>query len=410
MQHYHVTVPILREVYMWPSTGFSDSVWDTNTTSDATWPTAEFDSLARTSRRVSEALSKALAEEAIEVPRGSIRLMPRGQSSSFNVEIEVPERIWEREEMPFIYVPIGFHLHDSEIRAELTATAWEMVLERIAELRGWDPRGVHRAARKVRSGRYQHRSYSLWRKSPDRTMEFRLVGSIHDDGFFRLRLEFRSCGSAEPSSFSPQFVGGSTSPSFTRLAKSLRWAPGGYVRATIADGAEFTFDPRHGGLDGDLDGDEVEPPPRKNGSFATQGVSRGSNITVAFRPVDPRAFSVFVGAGPTSGVPEAYLNALWQFGEQVRQEGVWRDWWLQLGRSSVTFNTWFEREQDRVSVRLQDDAVTATTWRPSGSIPKAREAAALAREDFLRALARIQRRAKLADHPKLTDTVNDNSN
>lgn len=110
---------------------------------------------------------------------------------------------------------------------------------------------------------------------------------------------------------------------------------------------------------------------------------------------------IYVGGGPTNGVPAAYSSVLNAGFDQLR-ELAWQEWWATAdapGRCEVY--VWFNSTKASVRVSRYKHHVDASIYRPAESLQAEADPAAVARDDVRALLSRLRSRFGLGDYPSM---------
>ncbi|RII94326.1 hypothetical protein DZF95_04125 [Clavibacter michiganensis] len=391
--------PTLRDVHMWPETGFPDRRWSPpEMDDDAHAPVLEMDALLRGSKKVTELLGECLAEQSITMPFASIRLMPGVPSASGDLEVEISDHMAGGEDIAHVGVPEGFHDLDVRERDALVLLMWRETLKRLVARRGGDPAAVDRAADAARRDVYEVPRNGPWKQDRSRTRRMRLVGVLRDDGFLRLRVEVEALRGERSSRLSDEMVGGSSHWSFDRAARSLRWMSSTRIEGIsvpgiiLGDRGSFELDTETGVVE--VRGGHVLPLP-----IEPTGPAR----TIGFRFVeqpDDRIQVYWGGGGPTNEVPQEYLDEVHRLGDVVASQG-WTDWWRLVDVDEVSAHMDYMPSRSASIVRFRGRALGVTVKRPADTIPTGSAAVLLARRDTEAVLVRIAERRGIRPAPAL---------
>ncbi|MGU3411153.1 hypothetical protein ACLBWP_13670 [Microbacterium sp. M1A1_1b] len=390
--------PILRDVHVWPPIGFPGQKWDVSEQLGIVdYPVDEMDALLRGSRKVSELLSEALEARRIVVPRSSIQLMPAGLSDTKDLHVQVLNWMNDGDDLARVFVPEGFHNLSASVRDQLTLRMWEETLRFFAERRGWDPSAVSEAVDAVGRTDCTREWVGPSKWNPGRSMQMRLVGSIHDDGFLRLQVETEDRRGATRRS--EPVIGGTTRPGFQRAARAARWSSPTTVRVSVLPSAltggasVFEVETTTGQLVGGDDSVRVIPI-----------TPTGPASPVGFRLTLERHDAVSVrwgGSGPMNNVPHAYSVEMDRLGDVIRSPR-WLTWWAQAEVDEVTGYVDHEPATSTPVVQFQRRKLMLIVRRPTASIPTVdAEASALARADLDAAIHRVAVRRSLNSPPPL---------
>lgn len=356
------------------------------------------DTLLRGSRRVSELFSQALAEQRIQTPEASIRILPGGLSRTQDLEIDFGVATNREGFGLHVYVPANFHQAEQRARDELATTMWQDTLKELAARQGWDASGVDRAADSVRAADFQLSPRGPWRARAGLAHRFRLAGNLHDDGFFRLWIEIDSIPESGSITSSAEFLGGSTMSSFSAAAKTFEWTSdnavsGSVVSAGVVAQTGVVTVNAAAGFTTVIDG----PPEPLPLSKAVSGLA--STVGFRFRePIESHVDVFYGGGGPTNDVPPDYLDEAALLGRRVR-EPEWLAWWAQLGVSTVFGTIDYAADRPRIATRLVGVELRIDVARPQSSIPEHQDARSLARQDLATAIDQIVKRRSATPPP-----------
>ncbi len=264
----------LRRVHVWPLSGPPTCLWGRSDDG----PTPEENSFLRTSRRVCEAFSVALAEEAIATRHASwIEIEVYEVGAEGHLDYAAGARLWAgdlrgKRDYGFLDIPRGFHEWSGALRADLVLRAVHAVVYHLGEVRGWDLAAIDRARDAVVVGGYLFTWTSPWKSSPDGKDRVRIQVRLLDDGFGRLSFMVAAVGSELPRLVSAEIVAGCNSSSYESSAQSLRWEPPsvvtvsgsatGRVRMDTVTGLLEVIDPPEYPLPNDGEGPDPFPGPR----------------------------------------------------------------------------------------------------------------------------------------------------
>ncbi|MET4078660.1 hypothetical protein [Janibacter sp. UYMM211] len=130
--------------------------------------------------------------------------------------------------------------------------------------------------------------------------------------------------------------------------------------------------------------------------------SSGFDVTAAGRgvsaPEQPHEM-VFIGGGPTNGVPGDYLPEVERLLEYVTSSDEWFQWWARSPVKIAEIVIWFDAERVGPRVRV-GRKVSADVWRPVKSM-RGTDPVALAREDVSALTRRLAERLELGAPPSL---------
>ncbi|KDP91509.1 hypothetical protein W824_06110 [Clavibacter cf. michiganensis LMG 26808] len=391
--------PTLRDVHMWPDTGWPDSRWcPPEMDDDPHAPVLEMDALLRGSKKVTELLGECLAEESITTPFASIRLVPGEPSASGDLEVEISDYMAGGEDIAHVGVPAGFHDLSVRARDALVLLMWRETLKRLVARRGGDPAAVDRAADAARRDDYEIPRYGPWKQDRSRSRRMRLVGVLRDDGFLRLRVEVEELRGERSSRLSDEIIGGSTYWHFHRAARSLRWTSSTTMEGVsvpgiiLGDRGSFALDAETGSIE--VRGGQREPLP-----IEPTGQARAIGFRFVEQP-DDHIQVYWGGGGPTNEVPQEYLDEMDRLGDVV-DSAEWIGWWRLVDVDEVCAYVDYLPSSSASIVRFRGRALSVTIKRPADTIPTGPAAVLLARQDTESVLARIAERRKIQPAPAL---------
>lgn len=391
--------PMLRDVHMWPDTGWPDKRWcPPEMDDDPDAPVLEMDALLRGSKKVTELLGECLAEEDITTPFASVRLMPGQPSASGDLEVEISDYMAGGEDIAHVGVPAGLHDLGVRERDALVLLMWRETLKRLVARRGGDPAAVDRAAEAARRDDYEIPRHGPWKQDRSRSRRMRMVGVLRDDGFLRLRVEVEELRGERSSRLSDEIVGGSTYWSFDRAARSLRWMSSSTVEGVsvpgiiLGDRGSFVLDAETGAIE--VRGGHADPLP-----IEPTGRPRAIGFRFVEKPVD-HVQVYWGGGGPTNEVPPEYLDETERLADLL-DSPEWIAWWRLVDVDEVRAYVDYLPSSSASIVRFRGRALSVTLKRPADTIPTGPAAALLARRDTESALARIAERRKIRPAPVL---------
>lgn len=130
--------------------------------------------------------------------------------------------------------------------------------------------------------------------------------------------------------------------------------------------------------------------------------SSGFDVTAAGRgvsaPEQPHEM-VFIGGGPTNGVPGDYLPEVERLLDHVTSSDEWVRWWARSPVKIAEIVIWFDTERAGPRVRV-GRKVSADVWRPVKTM-RGTNPVALAREDVSAVTRRLAERLDLGAPPSL---------
>jgi len=123
----------------------------------------------------------------------------------------------------------------------------------------------------------------------------------------------------------------------------------------------------------------------------------GRGATAPEQPPEIR----FVGGGPSNGVPRSYQQTLTNLLRQVADEPAWLQWWSAADRAILEIFYWYDVDGCRVTARRGRNKLIAAIERPTSTMQRSPDPAALARQDVGELLAAIRHRMRLPEPPAL---------
>jgi len=212
----------LNYVWFWPDGGHRDRPWP-DSYGDVDY--AAEDAFLRTSRRVTERYSEALAESPLEARRPSIDMGVNQYGSddgsvSVNLGLSRPGENGVRVDIPATVATLG-----PQDRARLVLDAVDLAMRNIGDALGWPQEVLDRA--------YQHTldhglGFSMagpWKADRSRRRRARAVARIRDEGWSELCFEIVDARTDTHLGFTSTVVSALNSLSkFTRHASEFRWA------------------------------------------------------------------------------------------------------------------------------------------------------------------------------------------
>ncbi|MFD1721858.1 hypothetical protein [Amnibacterium endophyticum] len=177
----------LKDVHCYPYSGWFDIPWGLPKPleQDPTTDELDIDAAARSSRRVTEAISAEISSSNLPAPRSSHRIMLDVYDGP---DISVTAFDQRTYDFGRLQIPRGFRHFNPDTRAELLADAVTQHLSDLATLRDWDHSVLSAAVRRARDSGWAATFVGSWKRTPDRHSRVRLFGQIHDDGYARWRI------------------------------------------------------------------------------------------------------------------------------------------------------------------------------------------------------------------------------
>lgn len=213
----YVGVAILDYVWFWPNGGFVDREWD-----PGSGPAA--DAFARTSRRVTERYSAALAEWKIEARQSTIQMAVSGTENNDQVVIVELHLRPLGEEHTRVFVPTCVADMLPQDRARLVLEVVGSAMMRIGRARGWPEGALANAYEQTLDHNLGFDMTGAWKSNRSRKRVARPVARIGDDGWGHLSFEVAESRSGDSLGFTRPVASPLNSlPKFKRAAREFRW-------------------------------------------------------------------------------------------------------------------------------------------------------------------------------------------
>lgn len=213
-----MTVPRLQYVWFWPNGGPVDGLWG-----DAS--SAAEDVFARSSRRVTERYSEALANQGLNEHRSAIQMFIReadDESSGVRLEADL-HRVGD--EVFRAIIPGRVTQLSAQSRARLVLEVVDAAMQRLARERGWPLEAFRRARQHTMDHGLGFCRVGAWNSNPSRKRRVRPVVRIIDDGWGVFCFEVADVKSGDSLGFTRQSRSPlNSAPKFKRSTRELRWA------------------------------------------------------------------------------------------------------------------------------------------------------------------------------------------
>lgn len=382
---------VLSSIDFWPATGFVGTAWREE---------PELDAWVKTSRRVCEAYSAALADRGLKASESNLRLGARATDSndedaSSSDELVVTVFAKPGVEGANIEVPSVVADLPPLVRARLVLDVVDLVLRQLAPVRSWPLAAVDALRQEVLDTGLGFWWMGREVSSPDRRRSARTHFSVSDDGFGRVRVQIREKSSETLVGASAPLLAYSTIEGFRRTAKSLHWDDRDHL-SLVHFSDVFGFDQRSITID---IGRDLQPVPAVHAQIHPH---RHQPATVTPRVVlapPPQPCIRGGSGGPMNDVPPLYQAATqWMFGHIPPALTAW---WAKTGllELSVFYDFWGSKPSARLYRR--GDNLEATLRRPMPDPATTADPIGTAYQDVLTVLAAVRRRFKLPPHPQL---------
>jgi|GEM_PF-3524812 len=388
----------LRDVFFYPYSGWPQFPWSEGRNAQPPYSTdiLDRDAAARSSRAVTEALSRRLAAYQIETRRRGYGINILDQMRDSGVEATPLPKYAKDGFAGRVELTRGFRLLLPVQRAEVLTEVAYLCLLPLAREEGWDA-ALEAAVASVRDD-YRCTWTSAWRRTPDRKRAVRLTVEMADDGYGRWHLEIGSLDGTVDL-ITPTLMGWTWIENFERMAKDMRFDADG--RLVIGRGSQFlsgvtTIDVATGEVIGDeasiyAEGDTAP--------LNYPGEPGHASPTVE----TPSASKLMLmgGQGPVSDRVAAYAaEADVLFGRW--QAEPWLAWWSAVGATEVYLPVWYSGDKAKTVLQFAGDRLTATRYRPPESVPADPQAAReVARTDAMAIVEKVRKRFNLPEPPPL---------
>lgn len=208
----------LQYVWFWPNGGPEDGLWGPGSTP------AE-DAFVRTSRRVTERYSEALAAAGIEARRSAIQMFVSAAEDDASAVVVESHLHPAGDEVFRAFVPAGVAQMSASDRARLVLEVVDAAMLRLAQERGWPVEACHRARQHAMEHGLSFRTAGPWKSNPSRKRRVRPVVRIKDDGLGDLAIEVADARTGVPLGFTRSVRSPLNSvQKLKRSTREMRWA------------------------------------------------------------------------------------------------------------------------------------------------------------------------------------------
>jgi len=209
-------------VWFWPDGGHPDKPWPDN---HGDLDCAAEDAFLRTSRRVTERYSEALAKSPLEGRRSSIGMgvsqyRSDGANVSVNLSLSRPGENGVRVDIPATVATLA-----AQDRARLVVDAVDLATRTIGDALGWPQDVLGRAHQHTLDHGLGFSMAGPWKTDRSRKRRARPVARICDEGWSELCFEIVDARTDTHLGFTSTVVSALNSlPKFKNLASKFRWA------------------------------------------------------------------------------------------------------------------------------------------------------------------------------------------
>lgn len=213
---------VLNYVSFWPDGGHRDKPWPDHY--GGVDCSAE-DAFLRTSRRVTERYSEALAENPLQAPRLSIDMgvsqyRSDGPDVSVNLSLSRPGENGVRVDIPATVATLA-----AQDRARLVLDAVDLAMRTIGDALGWPQDVLDRAHQHTLDHGLGFSMAGPWKTDRSRKRRARPVARICDEGWSELCFEIVDARTDKHLGYTSTVVSALNSlPGFKRFASEFRWA------------------------------------------------------------------------------------------------------------------------------------------------------------------------------------------
>jgi hypothetical protein len=382
---------IVRNVDVWPPSGWYDEPWQSNPDADA---------FCKSAVSVTAAYSLGLPALALPAWRSWVRFACfRSPDDRVHVRASVGR---DPSEMEFGYIglPAGVAEWAPEDRARLVLEAVHAGMVRLGEARGWDPSPLERLREITRELGLERQNVGDWKSSPDRRHRARIIDRTAPDGQGRLGVEVADrdgvvVAATEEVPGWPDAkrrplkwhgsdrVGVVTIPEVGRMRVASL-----FVEHVDGEWRTTAIDPNVGRLPTAGEGAPV-------GRLLPEIVVSGVGVEA---PEEPPTIRV-VGGGPMNGVSAVYMDALTLHLERFADPSG-QVWWQAAGVKELQVMYRFGLEP-AIWSRRTGQRLRAEIRRPPETTHQASEA--LAVDDVRALVAEVRRKTGLGPHPSVPE-------
>jgi hypothetical protein len=273
------------------------------------------------------------------------------------------------------------------------------VLRLMGQELGWPQDQLDEARDYVLDRALQYAWNGPWTSSPDRRRKARLAAEVPDNAEVRTYVEVTDGDGWWRSEASELGSHGDTKI-FKARAKSLRWDGPDSVSYEFWPPRSLTPD-RHRHIVGTL-----LPPPHVVAPLLD--LTEARPLVRDLVPTNPHELR-FTGGGDLAFAPREYTAALWQTFDQLR-EPAWAEWWAAAEAGPLWVGFWLGgsrpvshgvRTKASRDLTRKGTYLDATFSRPSGSVDKAADHAAVATADLVALMEKVRRRTGLGPPPEV---------
>ena len=208
----------LQYIWFWPNGGPEDGPWDHGSSTPAE------DAFVRTSRRVTERYSEALATAGIDARRSAIQMFVGAAEEDARTVLVETHLHPAGNEVFRAFVPANVAQLSASDRARLVLEVVDAAMLRLAQERGWPLEACHRARQHTMEHGLTFSMAGAWKSNPSRKRRVRPVVRINDDGWGDLCFEVADTRSGDSLGFTrPVRSPLNSAPKFKRSTREMRW-------------------------------------------------------------------------------------------------------------------------------------------------------------------------------------------
>jgi len=380
----------LAYVWFWPNGGHRAGLWGAPASASAA-----VDAFARTSRRVTERYSEALASFGIEARRSMLQMHVREVADDTADVAVTITLVPGGDDLVCADVPCSVSELSEQERARLVLEVVDAGMQRLAQERGWPLDQLEQARQHALDHHLDFEMTGPWKQNRSRTRRARLIARLTDDGWSDLCFEVADAKTGESLGFTRAIKSPANSlPKFKRGVNEMRWA--GDMTIERPDDWQVRWGSSWGPVDSfdisDLRAWPLthDPVPERTPLTVTASIERLQ------QPLEPEIR--FVGGGPTNDVPESYLRSLDVLFDQFQSAA--NDWWAAADRNllEIQYEITTEGPDQRVDVRRLKDYVSVKLRRRLDSLTSA-NGSMLAESDVRQVALSVAKRIGLGDPP-----------
>lgn len=220
-------MPVFNYVEVWPATGWPHRPW----TEDA-----DEEAFVKSARAITELYTEALIPLAVKGHRSMLRLRCWPGQATREVTVKVNAQRSVDFEMASVGLPAGIADLASSARGLLVLNVVHGAVKQLAEIRGWSKAQFDRPRQHVLDAGLVYRWDGPWKASPNRRFRARGRYRLLDHGYGRALIEVKARDSDATVAASDEALAFSTSESFKRSSRTLRWQGSSAVRLTPYSG------------------------------------------------------------------------------------------------------------------------------------------------------------------------------